>query len=58
MILKEEKNKCLDYQLIKGASWHNDMTVMVVDQYEKPIPFFSIPLGGVPSFKPSINVRK
>lgn len=47
-IAKKEKGRCLDYQVIKKGSWHNDMVVYIVNQYNIPIPFFATPLGGVP----------
>lgn len=43
-----EKGKCLDLQVIKKGNWHNDMVVYIVNQYNVPVPFFAVPLGGVP----------
>lgn len=45
---EKEKGKCLDLQVIKNGSWHNDMVIYIVNQYNVPVPFFAVPLGGVP----------
>lgn len=48
LIEEKEKGKCLDYQIQKRGAWHNDMVVFIVNQYNIPVPFFAVPLGGVP----------
>lgn len=50
-IVDKEKGKCLDYQIQKRGSWHNDMVVFIVNQYDTPVPFFAVPLGGVPELE-------
>ncbi len=46
-IRKEEKKKCLDLQLKKRASWHNDMVMYILNQYGEAVPFFAAPIGDI-----------
>ncbi|MBL7113539.1 MAG: hypothetical protein ISS19_16495 [Bacteroidales bacterium] len=59
-ILDEEKNTSLDLQLIKSKSpviRNNNVVVNVRNQYNELLPFFVIPLGGVPKYKYEIDIR-
>ncbi len=51
-----ERNKSIDVQVFKFSSTNNDMVMYVTNQYDVPLPFFAIPLGGVPKYKYKINV--
>lgn len=60
-ILPEEHNKSLDIQFIKRKSpvvKNNNVVVNVRNQYGELLPFYVIPLGGVPKYNPSIAVKK
>jgi len=60
-ILDEEHNTSLDMQLIKSKSpavRNNNVVIYVRNQYNELLPFFVIPLGGVPQYKYNIGVRK
>jgi len=59
-ILDDEKNTSLDLQLIKSKSpviRNNNVVVYVRNQYNELLPFFVIPLGGVPKYKYNIGIR-
>lgn len=60
-ILEEEKNTSLDIQMIKRKSpvvKNNNVVIYVQNQYGELLPFFTIPIGGVPKYKYNIGVRK
>jgi len=60
-IMDEEHNKSLDIQFIKKktpAVKNNNVVVNVRNQYGELLPFYVIPIGGVPKYNPSIAVRK
>ncbi len=60
-ILDEEKNTSLDIQFIKRKSppvINNNVVVNVRNQYGELLPFYVIPIGGVPKYKHSIAVKK
>lgn len=60
-ILEGEHNTSLDMQLIKSKSpvvRNNNVVINVRNQYNELLPFFVIPLGGVPQYKYNIGVRK
>lgn len=53
-IFEEEKNTSLDIQFIKRKSpavKNNNVVVNVMNQYGEFMPFFVIPIGGVPKYK-------
>jgi len=61
VILEEEKNTSLDFQFIKKKSppvKNNNVVISVKNQYGELLPFYTIPIGGVPKYKYSIGVRK
>lgn len=60
-ILEEEKNTSLDIQFIKKKSppvKNNNVVVNVRNQYGELLPFYVIPIGGVPKYKYDITVEK
>jgi hypothetical protein len=60
-IFDEEKNTSLDIQFIKRKSpvvKNNNVVVNVRNQYGELLPFFVIPIGGVPKYKASIQVKR
>lgn len=60
-ILEEEINTSLDFQFIKKKSppvKNNNVVVSVKNQYGELLPFYTIPIGGVPKYKYSIGVKK
>lgn len=60
-IFDEEKNTSLDIQFIKKKSppvKNNNVVVNVRNQYNELLPFYVIPLGGVPKYKYNIAVNR
>lgn len=55
-ITEDERGKSLDLQIIKKSSSENDMAIYITNQYNEPLPFFAIPLGGPPKYKYKIRV--
>ncbi|MFN0049328.1 MAG: hypothetical protein ACKVOU_09415 [Cytophagales bacterium] len=58
VVEESEKNTSLDIQIIKFASKpNNNVVIYITNQYNKFLPFYSIPIGGVPKYKYKINVK-
>jgi hypothetical protein len=60
-IIDEEKNTSLDFQFIKKKSpvvKNNNVVISVKNQYGELLPFYTIPIGGVPKYKYTIGVKK
>ncbi len=59
VISNEEKKTSLDIQIIKfREKVNNNIVLTITNQYGKSLPFFSIPIGGVPKFKYKIGVKQ
>jgi hypothetical protein len=57
IIDEREKNTSMDIQFIKSAPMqNNNVVVRVTNQYGEMLPFFSIPIGGKPVYKPQIKI--
>jgi hypothetical protein len=60
-IFDEEKNTSLDIQFIKRKTppvRNNNVVVNVRNQYGELLPFYVIPIGGVPKYKSDVAVKK
>lgn len=57
-LVSQEKKTSLDIQIIKSKSKvNNNMVMSITNQYGKNIPFYNIPIGGVPKYKYTIKVK-
>ncbi len=59
-IVAEEKNSTIEIQFIKNKSEqvrNNNVVVGVRNQYNISLPFYVIPIGGVPVYSPKIRMR-
>lgn len=59
-ITQEEHNSSLDIQLIKRKSpmvKDNNVVIFLENQYGELMPFYSIPIGGIPKYKYSIGIK-
>lgn len=59
-IIEEEINSSLDFQFIKRKDplvRNNNVVISVENQYGEYLEFFTVPIGGVPVYNPSIKVR-
>lgn len=58
-ITDDELNTSLDVQFIKKQPVkNNNITVYITNQYGETMPFFTVPIGGVPKYKYKIKVTK
>lgn len=60
-ILEGEVGKSLDFQFVKKRYplvTNNNVVISTQNQYEENLRFFTNPIGGVPKYKPQINVQK
>jgi hypothetical protein len=60
-IIPEEKGTSLDIQMIKRKDHpvgNNNVVIYVRNQYGELLPFYTIPIGGVPKYKYSIGVKQ
>ena len=60
-ILEDEKNTSLDIQFIKKRSApikNNNVVINVRNQYNELLPFYVIPIGGVPKFNYDIKSKR
>ncbi|MDO8998781.1 MAG: hypothetical protein Q7W45_03375 [Bacteroidota bacterium] len=56
---KEEINTSIDVQFIKTVSKiNNNVVVYITNQYGTAIPFFTAPIGGIPSYKYKMMIKK
>ncbi|PWE01170.1 hypothetical protein DDZ16_01400 [Marinilabilia rubra] len=59
-ISKDEHNSSLDVQMIKKKSKlvkDNNVVIFLENQYGELMPFYSIPIGGIPEYKYSIGIK-
>lgn len=59
-IIDREKNSSLELQFIKRRSAlvkNNNVVISIRNQYGESLPFFVIPIGGVPVYSPKIKMR-
>jgi len=57
-VTAEEKNSSIDIQIVKKKAFNNNIVFYVTNQYNKALPFFSVPIGGRPKFKFSPKFSK
>ena len=59
-IVEEEKNSTVEIQFVKNQSAqikNNNVVVAVRNQYGESLPFYVIPIGGVPVYSPKIQMK-
>ena len=59
-ISEEERNTSLEIQFIKNKSEkiiNNNVVVIVQNQYGVSLPFYVIPIGGIPVYKPALMMK-
>ncbi|MCX6254698.1 MAG: hypothetical protein NTV31_09520 [Bacteroidia bacterium] len=59
-IIAEEKNSTIEIQFIKNKSLQiksNNVVVTVRNQYGESLPFYVVPIGGVPVYSPKIRMK-
>jgi len=59
-IISDEKNTTMEIQFIKNQKSlvrNNNVAVVVKNQYGETLPFFVVPIGGVPVYTPKIKMQ-
>ncbi len=59
-ISRDDINSSLDIQMIKNKSANirnNNVVIYLENQYGELMPFYSIPIGGIPKYKYSIGIK-
>lgn len=59
-IVNEERKTSLEIQFVKNKTKlvrNNNVVVIVQNQYGVSLPFFVIPIGGVPVYKPALRMK-
>jgi hypothetical protein len=59
-IVEEEKNSTVEIQFIKNKTLqvkNNNVVIAVRNQYGISLPFFVVPIGGVPVYSPKIRMK-
>jgi hypothetical protein len=59
-IVKEEKNSTIEIQFIKNQSTqvrNNNVVIAIRNQYGISLPFYVVPIGGVPVYSPKIRMK-
>ena len=57
---EEESNTSMEIQFIKNRNLHvrnNNVVLKVENQYGEMLPFYVIPIGGIPVYRPKIQMR-
>lgn len=59
-IIEREHNSSLDIQFIKSKNTiqNNNVVISVRNQYGEFLPFYTVPIGGIPKYQPTIQVVK
>ncbi len=60
-IVAGEQNSSLDIQMIKNRTHqvrNNNVVIFLENQYGELLPFYSIPIGGIPQYKYSIGIKQ
>ena len=58
-IVANELNTSLDVQMIKTSdSDNNNVVFFITNQYGESLPFYTVPIGGVPKYRAKIGVKK
>lgn len=55
-VSKNERNKTGEIVFVKKGHWHNDITFYLLNQYEKSVPFYTLPIGNRPAKNKKITV--
>jgi hypothetical protein len=58
--VEEEKNSTIEIQFIKNQTEkirNNNVVVVVKNQYGISLPFYVVPIGGVPVYSPKIQMK-
>jgi hypothetical protein len=54
-----EHNSSLDFQFIKSAKSipRNNVVISIQNQYGETLPFYTVPIGGIPKYVPALRSK-
>lgn len=47
----EELNSTIDVQIVNNGMKNNNIVIVITNEYNKPVPFYTVPIGGPPKYK-------
>lgn len=47
----EELNSTIDIQIVNNGLKNNNIEIVITNEYNKPVPFYTVPIGGPPKYK-------
>lgn len=47
----EELNSTIDIQIVNNGMKNNNIVIVITNEYNKPVPFYTVPIGGPPKYK-------
>lgn len=53
----QEKNSSIDIQVINNGMVNNNIVIFITNQLNRPIPFYTIPIGGPPKYKYNVSLE-
>lgn len=59
-VTKEERNTSMEIQFIKNRAKlvkNNNVAVIIQNQYGESLPFYVIPIGGIPVYNPALRMK-
>ena len=59
-VVSEERNTSMEIQFIKNRAKlvrNNNVVVVIQNQYGESLPFYVIPIGGIPVYNPALRMR-
>ncbi len=57
LISPKERNKTAEIIFQKKGNWYNDITFYLLNQYDKTIPFYTLPIGSRPLKNQKITIE-
>ena len=57
LIDQEEKNSTIDIQIVNSGMKNNNIVVYITNEYNQPIPFYTVPIGGPPKYKYKVSLK-
>ena len=59
-VIKEERNTSMEIQFIKNRTKqvkNNNVVIIVQNQYGESLPFYVVPIGGIPVYNPALRMK-
>lgn len=53
----EEANSTIDIQIVNSGIPNNNIVIYITNEYNQPVPFYTVPIGGPPKFKYDVTLN-